>query len=217
MSQIILKTLIDAVEVSPENGPLRYRLAETLREHQRWADAANEYLIALRLEGVSIEKARFGLAQTLLYLDKAVAGIELVESLLDLELTIPLPPIHLLHARLLLLNGDTSRAVGEYIRAIEGDATLADHELAAALGLKCSSNDAKEQLSAAGETVSDATSEHDAVQTDQGTDAAQIDDEAKWTTPIAPAEVGDIVEALSLWLTSEDFAGNDDVDASLRY
>lgn len=216
MSQIILKTLIDAVEVSPENGPLRYRLAETLRQHQRWADAANEYLIALRLEGVSVEKARFGLAQTLLYLDKAVAGIELVESLLDLKLTIPLPPIHLLHARLLLLNGDTSRAVGEYIRAIEGDATLADHELATALGLKCASNEAKEPPNSAAETVSDATSEHEAVQTEKDTDTAQLNEEV-WTTPIAKTDVGDIVEALSLWLTSEDFAGNDDVDASHRY
>ncbi len=113
MSQIILKTLLDAVEVSPNNGPLRFYLAEALRQQQRWADAANEYLVALRLEDVSIEKARYGLAQTLLYLNKPVAGIELVESLLDLKLTIPEPPIHLLHARLLLLNGDTSQAVGE--------------------------------------------------------------------------------------------------------
>lgn len=200
MTKIVLKTLLDAVEISPDNGPLRFYLAEALRKDSQWAEAANEYLVALRLDGVSIEKARFGLAQVLLYLNKPVAGIELVESLLELELTIPTPPIHLLHARLLLLNGDTSRAVGEYIRAVEGDETLVDEELAVALGLHESESKTN---TPSDPMTNDATSEHDAVITD-ATIESTIEEHEEWSTPIRASEVNDLIDALNYWLTEDD-------------
>lgn len=227
MSHTILKTLFDAVAVSPDNGPLRFYLAETLREHQCWAEAANEYLAALRLEEVSIEKARFGLAYTLLYLNRPVAGIELIESLLDLELTIPLPPIHLLHARLLLLNGDKSRAVGEYIRAVEGDRTLVDPELAVALGLQSSifdQNSAEHQVNTTDaesevadtkatstgntntettDTENDATNEYDIVDTEADAESSIIEAE-QWNEPIVESEINELVDVLSRWLTEDD-------------
>jgi SpoVK/Ycf46/Vps4 family AAA+-type ATPase len=139
-NQAILQTLRDAVAVSPENVPLRQHLADMLLQADQYTEAENEYRAALDLmarqgDKRNVNKLRAGLVEALAGQGKSREAMTLITSLFQSITPIP-GELYLLHARLLLQTGEKARAIGEYLRALDSDAALADAKLAAQLGLQ---------------------------------------------------------------------------------
>ena len=139
-NQAILQTLRDAVAVSPENVPLRQHLADMLLQADQYTEAENEYRAALDLmarqgDKRNVNKLRAGLVEALAGQGKSREAMTLLTSLFQSINPIP-GELYLLHARLLLQTGEKARAIGEYLRALDSDAVLADPKLAAQLGLQ---------------------------------------------------------------------------------
>lgn len=132
----LIKTLRDAVALSPDNLPLRRHFANTLLDHGHFADAETKFRVAATLDPSG--NARLEIAEGLAHAlaeqgkhDEAPASLsEVMQS--DQQIG---AKTRLLYTRLLLMNGDNLRAIGEYLQAIDADPTLADPELAAQLGL----------------------------------------------------------------------------------
>jgi AAA+ superfamily predicted ATPase len=124
--------LRQAVQVSPENLPLRQALADALMGIGRYQEAETEYRRALAL---SPDDARLkaSLAKSFFNQGKTSHAMVVVEELV--KLSDPPPAALLLHARLLSRGGQFDRAARQYQRAIDADPTLVDDELAAQLGL----------------------------------------------------------------------------------
>lgn len=138
--EAILQTLREAVTVSPDNAPLRQHLADTLLETGHYAEAEREYRAALELaarqqDARNVGKLRMGLVQALTGQGKPQEALALLQTLLQSLSPIP-GELYLLHARLLLAQGETNRAIGEYLRALDVDSALTDRTLAAQLGLQ---------------------------------------------------------------------------------
>lgn len=139
-NQAILQTLRDAVAVSPENAPLRQHLADMLLQAGQHTEAESEYRVALDLaarqgDKRNVIKLRTGLVQALTGQGKSREAMTLLTTLLQSANPVP-GDLYLLHARLLLQTGEKARAIGEYLRALDIDAALADPKLAAQLGLQ---------------------------------------------------------------------------------
>lgn len=139
-NQAILQTLRDAVAVSPENAPLRQHLADMLLQAGEHLAAESEYRAALDLmarqgDKRNVNKLRAGLIDALAGQGKSREAMTLLTSLLQSVTPIP-GDLYLLHARLLLQTGEKARAIGEYLRALDVDPTLANPKLAAQLGLQ---------------------------------------------------------------------------------
>jgi AAA+ superfamily predicted ATPase len=124
--------LRQALQLSPENLPLRQALADALMGIGRYQEAETEYREALAL---SPEDAplKASLAKSFFYQGKTSHAMVVIEELL--KLSDPPPPALLLHARLLSRSGQFDRATRQYKRAIEADSSLVDDELAAQLGI----------------------------------------------------------------------------------
>ena len=135
-SDTIIQTLQAAVQVSPDNGPLRLHYAETLRQHGMWAEAEAEYRVALTLSDVDSGRVQLGLADSLYRQMKLEEARSQIEQLLSDGTTESPGPAYLLHAAILCEQGNIPLAIGEYIRAISGDPALADSDLARKLGLE---------------------------------------------------------------------------------
>lgn len=139
-NQAILQTLREAVAVSPDNAPLRQHLADLLLQGGHYGEAESEYRAALALLARqpatrNLDKVRIGLVQALAGQNKSSEAMALFTTLRNT--TSPLPAeLYLLHARLLLQTGESARAIGEYLCALDLDPTLTDHKLAAQLGLQ---------------------------------------------------------------------------------
>ena len=138
--EAILQTLREAVAVSPDNAPLRQHLADTLLETGHYVEAEREYRAALELaarqqDARNVGKLRVGLVQALTGQGKPQEALALLQTLLQTLSPIP-GELYLLHARLLLVQGETARAIGEYLRALDVDSALTDRTLAAQLGLQ---------------------------------------------------------------------------------
>ena len=127
-----VRALREALAVSPDNAPLRRHLADTLASLGRFPEALEEYRRVLaaapRDAGVKI-----ALAKTYFALGNDSAAFVIVEELLA-QKNFP-AEVHLLHSRLLFRSGEADRAARAYRRAVEGDASLVDGELAGRLGL----------------------------------------------------------------------------------
>jgi len=126
------RPLRDALRVSPENRPLHLHLAETLAGLGRWAEAEDAYRQALNRWPDDLN-LKVGLAKAFMRQEKASQAEVLVESMLKQ----PDTPgrVYVLHARLLLKQGEVERAVRQYKRGLEDDPEAGDAELAAKLGL----------------------------------------------------------------------------------
>lgn len=138
--ETILQTLREAVAVSPDNAPLRQHLADTLLETGHYTEAEREYQAALALatrqqDSRNLSRLRMGLVQALTGQGKQSEALTLLNSLMQGSAPIP-GELYLLRARLLLAQGETARAIGEYLRALDVDSALADRTLAAQLGLQ---------------------------------------------------------------------------------
>ncbi len=125
-------TLKKAVEVSPDNVPLRVHLADTLSGMSRYEEAQKEYTTALALDPNN-NQIKIGLAVTFYQLGKYMQALVITEDLIAGDDT---PAgAHLLHARMLLNDGKIEQAVREYKRAIEMDPTLTDESMSDRLGV----------------------------------------------------------------------------------
>src|SRR5215204_5536726 len=127
-----VRALREALELSPENLPLRQHLADTLLSFGRAAEAEVEYRQGLTQSPNDL-RLKFGLAQACDQQGKYDVALVLIEDLL--RQTDPAPRAYLLHARLLLRTGEAQRAAQQYRRAMEFDPSLSDPDLAARLGI----------------------------------------------------------------------------------
>ena len=128
-----LRTLREALRLSPENVPLRQHLAEMLLSIGHPAEAEKEYRLAISRAPDNLE-LKLGLARAFHQSGKNSAALVLVEEILR-NPQVPSGAAHLLYARLLLKAGDAEKAVKSYLRAVEADASLADVVLAEQLGV----------------------------------------------------------------------------------
>lgn len=127
-----IKSLREALRVSPDNIPLRRHLAESLMKLGQPAEAETEWQLLLRQQPGNAE-LMLGMAQCYFQAGKYSASIVIVEDLVGRRETSA--AAYLLHARLLLQRGDVQFAVTEYKAAINEDPSVADEDLARRLGV----------------------------------------------------------------------------------
>lgn len=127
-----IPALLDALAQSPENVPLRRHLAEVYLAHGRTAEAVDCLKEALRLTPGDVELKR-ALAEAYRRDGKLPTALVIAEDLIKQGQGSG--AAHLLHARLLLEQGDVDAASRAYRRALDEDAELADPSLARRLGL----------------------------------------------------------------------------------
>jgi transitional endoplasmic reticulum ATPase len=128
----VLKTLRDAVSLSPGNAALRRHLADTLLRLAHAEEAETEYrrLLASAPDDTQL---KLGLAGAYCQQGKNSHALVIVEDLLKNANT---PPrAYALHARLMLRAGQVERAVRAYKKAIDLDPAVADAALAEELGI----------------------------------------------------------------------------------
>lgn len=127
-----IKSLREALRISPDNLPLRQHLAATLSGLGRYDDAEAEYKRALA-SAPNDQGCKLGLANTYFQQGKNSHALVIVEDVVkDGDAS---AGAFLLYARLLAAAGDDRRAASMYRRAVEVDPKLADRELADRLGI----------------------------------------------------------------------------------
>ncbi|MCR9246647.1 MAG: AAA family ATPase [bacterium] len=125
-----IRSLRAALAATPDNGPLRQHLAETLFAYGHYADAETELLAFLKLEPKS-EAGHLLLAKTYRAQDKNSAAHVVLEQLVQRDSDRARVEL----ARLMLAEGDVEGAVRNYRSAIESDESLVDAELGERLGV----------------------------------------------------------------------------------
>ncbi len=127
-----IRSLRDALTVSPDNTPLRLHLAESLMNLGRHADAETEFREGLKRapenEGFSL-----GLARAFYEQEKNSEALVVIEGLLKKPATPALA--YLINARLLVRAGNIERAVRAYKHAVDEDPEIADPTFAESLGI----------------------------------------------------------------------------------
>ncbi len=127
-----LKTLREAVLLAPGNFPLTRHYVRTLLDLTRFSEA-ERFLRETVLERNREPDFQLLLAEVFYRQGKNSHAMAIVETWCNPE-NLHRPAL-ILHAKLLFRNGDVSRAVQEYKRAVEGDESLVDHEFASLLGI----------------------------------------------------------------------------------
>jgi len=127
-----IESLREALRVSPDNVPLRAHLAATLAATGRLEEAEREYREALTLAPDDLD-IKGDLAAVNYQQGKSSQALVIVEDICRR----PNAPAaaYLLHARLLLAEGDTPGAVAQYKLALEADPEIADNQLGRQLGI----------------------------------------------------------------------------------
>ncbi len=133
-----LQALRAALEVSPDNTPLRQHLAQTLLQMGQAEEAEIEFREALTRAPHNAD-LKVGLAHAFAEQGKDSHALVILEELVKTPDTPA--AAYLLHARLLIRAGDIGFAVTEYKAAIETDASLRDHELEERLGIDANESD----------------------------------------------------------------------------
>lgn len=121
--EIQLQALLEPLNVSPENVPLRRLVAETLLKLGRHDEAEQHARITLQHDGNDIG-SKFILAQVYEHQGKLSLGLVLVEDVLASDKAHALA--WLLHARLMQRTGSATEARVSYLRARELDSKLND-------------------------------------------------------------------------------------------
>ncbi len=127
-----VKSLREALRLSPNNIPLRQHLADTLLKCGLAEQAEKEYRDALTLAPDN-PHLKLGLARTFFQQGKNSHALVIVEDLVKSSNS-PARAF-LLHARLLAGIGEIEQAVSEYKRAVEKDPSVADRDFASRLGI----------------------------------------------------------------------------------
>lgn len=128
----VLDALRQAVELSPDSGPLRRHYAEMLLNRGYARQAEVEFRTAIDLDALDAP-SKLGLARALHSQDQNSTALLLVKQVIR-ESDRP-AKAYILYARLLLALGSVERAVREYRRAIATDPEAVDPDLASELGL----------------------------------------------------------------------------------
>jgi SpoVK/Ycf46/Vps4 family AAA+-type ATPase len=135
-----IQSLRAALEVSPDNVPLREHLAETLMQHGLAEEAEGEYRTALSQAPRNVN-LKVGLARAFAQQGKDSHAMVVVEELVKSPNT-PAAAF-LLHSRLLLRCGDVGFAVTEYKAAVDADESLRDRDLEETLGIDADDDNAE--------------------------------------------------------------------------
>ena len=131
-SDELFRSLREALAQSPDNVPLRRHLAEQLLQHDRPEEAEIEFREALAREPDDAALKQ-GLAAAFLDQGKQSHAMVIIEDLVSGKH--PPAAALLLHARLLLDDGDVPLAVAQYKLATDADPAVADEALAEQLGI----------------------------------------------------------------------------------
>jgi AAA+ superfamily predicted ATPase len=127
-----IRSLRQALEVSPDNVPLRRHLAQVLSGLGRHDEAEQELREALAMAADSAE-LKLDLAGVYYQQAKYTQALVIVEDLA--KGAAPPAKALVLYARILLQRGDVANAVAQYKLAIEADPDAGDQELAERLGV----------------------------------------------------------------------------------
>ena len=127
-----VRALQAALIHSPDNVPLRKHLAETLLGLSRASEAEIEFREALTRDRDNVD-LKLGLARAFQQQGKLSHAMVIVEEMIKQRDTPA--AAYLLHARLLLQQGDVEFAVTEYRQATRDDETLRDETLETELGI----------------------------------------------------------------------------------
>jgi SpoVK/Ycf46/Vps4 family AAA+-type ATPase len=130
-----IQALRDALQVSPDNIPLRQHIADLLLSRGEPEAAEKEYVLALAL-APHHASLKFGLARAFYQQQKDSQALVIVEELL--KTSTPETPWLTLHAQLLLRTGNIQLAVKQFRRALDQDPALQESELAERLGINAS-------------------------------------------------------------------------------
>jgi transitional endoplasmic reticulum ATPase len=135
-----IRSLREALELSPDNVPLRRHLAETLLDAGLAAEAVSEYRQAL--SAAPHDRAlQLGLAEAFRQAGNLSAALVIVEELLKANNVSG--ETHLLYCRLLLDEEQFDRAARAYRDAVEAEPALADKDLASRLGVDAATGRAR--------------------------------------------------------------------------
>lgn len=127
-----IQGLREALRASPNNTALRLLLGDALLNHGRADEAEKEFREGVAQVPNSLPM-KFGLARAFFQQGKQSHALVILE---DLAKNPQAPPrAFLLHAKILAGIGEIQQAVSEYKRAVALDASLADSEFAARLGI----------------------------------------------------------------------------------
>lgn len=127
-----VRALLEALEVSPENVPLRLHLGQLLAGLGRFAEAERHFRQALSRQPDSSE-VKLGLAQAYYQQDKVSQALVIVEDMVKSR-SAP-AKAYVLYARILFRRGDVANAVAQYKLGLEVDPEAADPELSQCLGI----------------------------------------------------------------------------------
>jgi transitional endoplasmic reticulum ATPase len=128
-----LEAIREALAVSPENAPLRRRLAELLLEREEYEEAEAEFRWALKMAPADA-RVMMGLIRAFHAQGKnGLALVVLEEQLLKLD--DPPGAGYVLYARVLLSTGKVEAAVAAFRQGVALDPEAADEELAERLGI----------------------------------------------------------------------------------
>ncbi len=128
----LIKSLSEALDVTPENSVLRNQLAKMLIARGLLDKAEQTLREGLKLTPES-EQLKLALADCYRKNGNTSAALVILEELLSRPDSSPATRI--IYARMLMAQGETDTAASAYRRAIAEDESLADEELAAALGV----------------------------------------------------------------------------------
>src|SRR5688572_25531655 len=128
----LLSSLREALNVSPDNVPLRRHLAETLLGHGRADEAEREYRAALQ-RAPQDAQLKLGLARAFERQGKSGEAVVVLETLTRGDEALPAGRVLL--ARLLVRQGKVEEAVRQYKNAVRADPSARDDQLAATLGI----------------------------------------------------------------------------------
>jgi ATP-dependent 26S proteasome regulatory subunit len=131
-SEALLASLREALNVSPDNLPLRKHLAEVLLGHGRAEEAEREYRAALQ-RAPQDPQLKLGLARAFERQGKAGEAVVLLETITRGDDA--LPAARVLLARVLVRQGKVEEAVRQYKNAVRADPAAKDEQLAATLGI----------------------------------------------------------------------------------
>ena len=127
-----IQPLREAVNVSPDNMPLRLHLAKTLLSFGRFEEAELEYREALRRAPGNVDIS-LGLARAYSKQGRNKPALVILEDLIARDKATG--AVHVLCARLLLETGDVPGAVGQYKLGVDVDPEASDDDLAERLGI----------------------------------------------------------------------------------
>lgn len=127
-----IRGLREAVQLTPDNIPLRQALAQALGGMGRWDEAESELRDALNRAPNNAD-LKLSLARASMQLGKTSQAIVILESLIDTRSASG--AAYVLYARLLFQEGRTADAVAQYRLGVEEDEGARDPNLESQLGI----------------------------------------------------------------------------------